>query len=300
MAMNQLLKTITLIGTLTLIPSSAFAQITPGHDGTGTRVTPAQTGQNIPTRFDIQGGSRSQDGANLFHSFEQFNLDSGQTANFISTPETRNILTRIVGGNLSQIDGIIQVTGSNANLFLMNPSGIVFGANASLNVPASFFATTSTAIGLSEFSNGISQTWFEAYQANNYSQLNGSPRSFVLSNNPSGVIFNNGNLTVKAGNTLGLVGNRVINQGIVSVSQGNVIIESISGNGLVRISQAGNLLSLEVQSEAISNPLGTPIVALPKMLTGGIQTHAKNVIVNDDNTITLTNANSNNSLERRD
>ncbi|MEB3277540.1 MAG: CHAT domain-containing protein [Lyngbya sp.] len=299
MTINQLFKTITLIGILALIPSSALAQITPANDGTGTRVTPAQPGQNTQTRFDIQGGSRSQDGANLFHSFEQFNLDAGQTANFIATPEIRNILTRIVGGDVSNIDGIIQVTGSNANLFLMNPSGIVFGANASLNVPASFFATTSTAIGLGEFSNGISQTWFEAFQANNYSQLNGSPNAFVLSNNPSGVIINNGNLTVQAGNTLGLIGNSVVNQGTVSAPQGNVLIESVPGNGLVRISQAGNLLSLEVQSEAISNPLGTPIVALPKLLTGGIQTHATNVIVNDDNTITLTDSNASNTVERR-
>jgi filamentous hemagglutinin family protein len=299
MAMNQLMKIVTLIGIFTSIPTAVLAQITPANDGTGTRVTPVKPGQNTQTRFDIQGGSRSQDGANLFHSFEQFNLNSGETANFISTPETRNILTRIVGGDISNIDGTIQVTGSNANLFLMNPSGIVFGSNASLNVPASFFATTSTAIGLGNTINGVPQSWFGVFQANNYSQLNGSPTGFILSNSQSGTIINQGNLTVKPGNTLGLVGSVAINQGIVSAPQGNIRIESVPGNGFVRLTQTGNLLNLEVQPQALLNFPEIPIVSLPRMLTGGMQNHATNVIVNDNNTITLVDGNSSQSLERQ-
>jgi filamentous hemagglutinin family protein len=73
-------------------------------------------------------------------------LDSGQIANFISTPNVQNILGRINGENASVINGLLQVSGGNSNLFLMNPSGIVFGQNATLNVPAAFTATTANGI----------------------------------------------------------------------------------------------------------------------------------------------------------
>lgn len=98
-------------------------------DGTGTLVTPNDN------RFDIQDGTQA--GSNLFHSFEQFGLSEGQIANFVSNPQIHNILGRVTGGEASIINGLIQVTGGNSNLYLMNPAGIVFGAGASLNVPAS-------------------------------------------------------------------------------------------------------------------------------------------------------------------
>jgi len=115
--------------------------ITPATDGTDTLVTPDGN------RYDIHGGKLSGDGANLFHSFDKFGLDAGQIANFLSNPDIRNILGRVTGGDASLINGLIQVSGGNSNLFLMNPAGIVFGSNASLNVPASFTATTATGIG---------------------------------------------------------------------------------------------------------------------------------------------------------
>jgi filamentous hemagglutinin family protein len=78
-------------------------------------------------QINITGGQTSGDGANLFHSFQEFGLSDGQIANFLSTPEIINILGRVSGGNPSLINGLIQVTGGNSNLFLLNPAGIVFG-----------------------------------------------------------------------------------------------------------------------------------------------------------------------------
>jgi len=128
-----------------LSPASLNAQpITPAADETGTVVTPNGN------QLDITGGSLSRDDANLFHSFEQFGLESGQIANFLSNPDIRNIFGRVVGGDASIINGLIQVTNGNSNLFLMNPAGIVFGENAWLNVPADFTATTATGIGFGE------------------------------------------------------------------------------------------------------------------------------------------------------
>jgi filamentous hemagglutinin family protein len=123
-----------IIPTFSVLPQP----ITPAPDGTGTVVT--QNGN----RLDISGGSWSSDRANLFHSFQQFGLSDGQIANFLSNHSIDNILGRVVGGSPSIIDGLIQVTGGNSNLFLMNPAGIIFGRNASLNVPADFMATTAT------------------------------------------------------------------------------------------------------------------------------------------------------------
>ena len=157
-----------LAGALALAAASATAQpIVPAPDGTGTVVTPEGN------RLDITGGTKSGDGSNLFHSFTEFGLNTGQIANFLSQPNIVNILARINGGNISYINGLIQVTGGNSNIFLMNPSGIVFGSNASLNVPAGFMATTANGIG---FGNN----WFNASGENNYAALVGMPNAFAF------------------------------------------------------------------------------------------------------------------------
>ena len=114
---------------LTILPVNAQTlPITAAQDGTNTVVLP--NGQ----RFDITGGTQA--GSNLFHSFQQFGLNQGQIANFLSQPNIQNILGRVVGGDPSVINGLIQLTGGNSNLYIMNPAGVIFGANASLNVPA--------------------------------------------------------------------------------------------------------------------------------------------------------------------
>ncbi|MFP4103046.1 two-partner secretion domain-containing protein, partial [Coleofasciculus sp.] len=90
-----------LCGVAALIGNSpAMAQsITPAADGTGTNVT--QNG----IQYNIDGGSVSGDGSNLFHSFEQFGLDANQIANFLANPNLENILSRVTGGNASVING---------------------------------------------------------------------------------------------------------------------------------------------------------------------------------------------------
>ncbi|HBK62311.1 MAG TPA: hypothetical protein DD000_01960, partial [Cyanobacteria bacterium UBA11166] len=154
--------------------------IIPAVDGTGTTVT------INGNQFNIQGGTLSGDGANLFQSFQQFGLSNGEIANFLSNPSIRNILGRVVGGDPSIINGLIQVTGGNSNLFLMNPAGIVFGRNAELNVPASFTATTATGIG---FPGG----WFNAFGSNDYNSLVGNPDGFRFETLQPGAIINLGN-----------------------------------------------------------------------------------------------------------
>jgi len=125
----------------------ALAQpITPTPDGTGTVITPIATPSG--SEYQITGGTQSGD--NLFHSFEHFGLNTGEIANFIGSPELSNILGRVTGGEASLINGLVQVSNSNANLYLMNPAGLILGPGASLDLGGSFTGTTATAIGFEQ------------------------------------------------------------------------------------------------------------------------------------------------------
>lgn len=271
------------IGTLSLIlvmsGYSVQAQITPEVDS-NTIVTPNGDA------FNIDGGETSTDGTNLFHSFEQFGLNSGQTANFIANPATRNILGRVIGGEASIIDGLIRVTNSNANLYLMNPAGIIFGSNARLDVSASFFGTTATGISFG------SNNWFNAIGSNDYAVLVGNPSAFGFTTNQPGSIVNAGNLTVKEGQSLTLLGGTVVNTGQVSAPKGQITIAAVPGKNIVRLSQTGNLLSLDIQpissAESLPENWTLPISSLPKLLTGGDVQNATGLTVNDDGTVELT------------
>lgn len=99
-----LLAALSLVGAIAQQPAQSQS-IVPATDGTGTLVTPDGN------RIDISGGHLSGDGANLFHSFTEFGLDSDQIANFLSQPDIQNILSRVVGGNPSIINGLIKVSG---------------------------------------------------------------------------------------------------------------------------------------------------------------------------------------------
>ncbi|MEQ8382087.1 MAG: CHAT domain-containing protein [Coleofasciculus sp. A1-SPW-01] len=236
--------------------------ITPETDGTATTV-------NVDgNQFNIEGNTLSEDGANLFHSFQDFGLDAGQTANFVSNPEIRNIFGRVVGGNASIINGLIQVTGGNSNLFLMNPAGIVFGENAWLNVPADFTATTATGIGFGE------GNWFNAFGGNEYQDLVGNSSGFAFDLAQPGSVINAGNLAVTEGHNLTLLGGTVISTGELAAPGGNLTVAAVPGERLVRISQPGQLLSLEIEPPRDNEGMLLPVspLDLATLLTGSAET----------------------------
>jgi filamentous hemagglutinin family protein len=256
------------IATLHTLAPARSQTITPAADGTGTIITP--NGNQI----NILGGTTSQDGSNLFHSFSQFGLDAGQIANFISKPQILNILGRVTGGNPSLINGLIQVSGGNSNLYLMNPAGIVFGTGASLNVPASFAATTATGIGFGSpsLTRGAGGVWFNAFGDNNYQSLIGTPSQFAFDLSQSGSVINQGNLTVQPGQNITLLGSSVINTGQISTPGGTITLAAVPGENLVRISQTGHLLSLEFEPKtADGQALPIHPLDLPTLLTGTVE-----------------------------
>ncbi len=122
-------------------PSPASAQLIP--DTTlGNENSIVNQINNL--RQDINGGATR--GTNLFHSFQEFNVNSGQSV-FFNAPGISNIFTRVTGSNVSNIFGTLGVNG-NANLFLINPNGIIFSQGARLNLNGGFTATTATNLSL--------------------------------------------------------------------------------------------------------------------------------------------------------
>ncbi|MGB0560675.1 MAG: CHAT domain-containing protein [Spirulinaceae cyanobacterium] len=233
-----------------LLATPSFAQsITAAPDGTGTII-------NFDgNTYHLQGGTQA--GANLFHSFQEFGLSSGEIANFLSNPSVTNILGRVTGGDPSVIDGLIQVTGANSNLYLMNPAGMVFGQGASLNVGGDFVATTADRIA-------VGDGWFISSGVNDYASLAGEPSQFAFASEKPGAILNFGDLSTEG--NVSLLGGTVVNEGKVVSNVGNVTIAAVPGERLVKISQPGMLLSLEVDAGAIA--AGISPADLPTLLTG--------------------------------
>ncbi len=173
--------------------------------------------------YQITGGIKK--GGNLFHSFKQFSLDTNAVANFDRGSDIDNIFSRVTGGTISDINGLIQTLG-NTNLFLINPAGIIFGANAQLDVGGSFVAATAERIIFTD------EIEFQAIAPQAESiltisspvglQYGGGAKIEILPNterSPSNPI--NG-LNIESGNTLALLG------GDVSVAAND--LNTIGGN----------------------------------------------------------------------
>jgi len=123
------------IGSLLFSPSTT-AQVTP--DGSLSTTVEQSGGEST-----IDGGERAGD--NLFHSFRDFSVSESGSASFNNASDVVNIFNRVTGGNVSQINGLIRANGT-ANLFLINPAGIIFGEGSSLDIGGSFYGGTADSI----------------------------------------------------------------------------------------------------------------------------------------------------------
>ncbi len=226
-----------------LLPQAARAQIIP--DAT----LPANTAVTVDgSTLRIEGGTAA--GSNLFHSFQEFSLPTGSTAYFNNSPTIQNILTRVTGGNLSNIDGLIRANGS-ANLFFINPSGLVFGPNARLNIGGSFIGSTANSIQLSDGS------FFSATHPETSPLLTVNvPIGLQFGSNPGAIrvtgtghalttttsrlspLLKNSSdigLSVSSGNTLALIGGDVsLDGGVLNAPEGRIELGSV-GEGFASL-----------------------------------------------------------------
>jgi filamentous hemagglutinin family protein len=182
-----------------------------GYPQTPSLITSSGLNTTVTNRgafYDITGGTRPGNGPNLFHSFGEFGVPANTIANFVNDSglATSNILSRVTGGNPSNIFGTIQTTGfGQANLFVMNPAGIVFGPTASLNVGGSVSFTTADYLRLTDGAR------FNALPGPQDATVSTAPVAAFgfLGSNPGAIIVLGGRLAVPEGQGLSLVGGNI-------------------------------------------------------------------------------------------
>ena len=230
-----------------VIPGNpAYAQVTPDTTlGAEQSIVNSST-SNGSLRQQIEGGAIR--GSNLFHSFRDFNIPEGQSLYFQNPIDIRNIIGRVTGRSPSNLEGTLGVSGGTANVFLINPNGIIFGANARLDVKGSFVATTASAIQFG------TQGFFSSSAPESPSLLTVNPSALLFNqvahapiDNRSTALLDSGRqgLQVPEGQSLLLVGGNVnLAGGGVNAAGGRVELGAVAGTGTVALSLDNNDLSL--------------------------------------------------------
>jgi len=189
--------------------------------------------------FAVTADLGQQRGGNLFHSFSFFNINSGESANFSGPNSVSNIISRVTGGTASSIDGALNSTIPGANLFLINPSGVMFGENATLNISGSFHASTAGYLVLSGGGR------FDAVTPGNSVLTSAPPSAFGFFDNPAAITVQSSKLLVESGKTLSIVGGDVtMDSAILSAPGGKVQVASVQSAGEVSV----DVSSLDVDS----------------------------------------------------
>ncbi|MGD1911524.1 MAG: filamentous hemagglutinin N-terminal domain-containing protein, partial [Rivularia sp. (in: cyanobacteria)] len=239
------------------------------------------------------------------HSFKDFSIPTGGEAIFNNSTDVVNIINRVTGGNISNIDGLIKANG-NANLFLINPAGIVFGINASLDIGGSFLGSTAESF---LFEDGFE---FSTVNAQSEPLLTISvPLGLQMGSN-SGSINVQGNghantggaffplnfndtatgLKVNQGETLGLIGKEInLTGGIIRVPGGNIQLSSIS-EGVLQLDNSSSSWQFDtsqVQKFANINLLEKSLLDTSGVFTGDIQLQGKNITLEDASAVIIQN-----------
>ncbi|KAB8332710.1 filamentous hemagglutinin N-terminal domain-containing protein [Scytonema tolypothrichoides VB-61278] len=278
-----------IIGTLAPLTTTVAQQVTP--DGTVSTTVTTPDGKN----FNINDGTTR--GGNLFHSFKEFSVPTGGSAIFNNAANIQNIINRVTGGSVSTIDGLIKANGA-ANLFLLNPAGIIFGPNARLNIGGSFLGSTANSflfdngfefsatdpqapplltinvpIGLRYRDNpGVIQVKGPGHDIN-FQAIKNPPRDPVNSS-VSG-------LELESRKTLALVGGKVsVEGGILKSSAGRIEIGSVASNGVVSLApiQEGWKLGYEgITSFGDINFSGKTFLDTTEVGGGSIAVAGKNI-----------------------
>ena len=287
---------LSLLVALTLCPN-VTAQIS----SDGSLSTTVSTDDAV--NFLIEGGERSLD--NLFHSFSEFSIPNLGSAYFNNATDITNIFSRVTGGNISEIQGLIRANGT-ANLFLINPAGIVFGENAALDVGGSFFATTAESV---VFGDGIE---FSATQPQEAPLLtiNITPGLQMGANSGNITVQNEGHtitaglffpsqtnetatgLQINPGNTLGLIAKEInLTGGIIRVPGGNIQLVGIE-EGILNLnnsSQSWQLETSQVQTFGNINLSDKSLLDTSGFITDNIELQGRNVTIDGGSVLLIQN-----------
>ncbi len=215
-----------LLATAVILPWTAHAGIV--TDGTvGQALSLAGPNYAIPASLGTQAGS------NLFHSFSTFSIATGESASFSGPNGISNIIARVTGGALSTIDGLLQSTIPQANLYLINPSGIVFGPNASLDIGGSFYASTANYVRLAGGGR------FDATNPANDILITAPVSAFGFLGAAAPISIS-GALTVPQGASIGLVaGNIDMTGASLLANGGQIAVAAIASGGEVLDTASG-------------------------------------------------------------
>jgi filamentous hemagglutinin family protein len=254
--------------------------------------------------YEITGGA--QVGSNLFHSFREFSVPTGGEAFFNNTANLNNItniINRVTGGSISNIDGLIKEN-YGANFILINPSGINFGANAQLNIGGSFLASTANSL---KFADGAE---FNATDSASPRLTISVPIGLQFGQNPQAIrVQGNGHnislqspifspftrgsttgLEVQPGNTLALVGGEIISDGgTLTAEGGRIDLGSVAG-GLVSLnpnSQGWNLDYQGVTNFQDIALLQKALVDTSGVGSGSIQLQGRNISIRDGSVVLI-------------
>ena len=224
--------------TIALMPLCGFAVVT--HDGT---LGPSGAAPVSGTDYVVIGSWGQHIGSNLFHSFSTFDVEAGRTAWFTSIGlggSVDNIISRVTGGSASTIDGAIRSGIADANLFFVNPAGVLFGPTANVQIDGAFHVSTADFIQL-----GTKGTFDVAHPAG--SVLTSAPPSAFgfLSKNAAGIdlgglIIAKKDTVTDKGRALSVVGGNIsMDNGVLWAPNGRIDIASVASAGKVQMGDSG-------------------------------------------------------------
>jgi len=211
--------------------------------------------------FQVTDNLGQQVGGNLFHSFSAFNINTGESATFSGPVSINNIISRVTGGSASLIDGALRSTIAGANVYLLNPNGVMIGDNASLNISGSFYASTADYLKLGTTGR------FDASNPGNSVLVTAAPSAFgFLGSTPAPISVGDSLLQAPNGATLELVGGDIdIVDGNLYAPDGQVVLVSVASAGEVPVDPAAiNLGSFTALGTiTVANPSGSfPFIGL--------------------------------------
>ena len=169
--------------------------------------------------FSITEDLGQTSGDNLYHGFESFSISAGETATFSGSSNIKNIISRVSGNNASNIDGTLRSTIDGANLWLLNPNGVLFGENASLDITGSFYSSTADYL---KFDND--DQYFTDTTNQNSTLSSSNPTSFgFLSSDTSSIVINNSELSVSGSQSINVVGGAInLYQAEIGAEEGEI------------------------------------------------------------------------------